>query len=292
MDWKPFLYGGLASMTAELGTFPIDTTKTRLQIQGQVIEASLKQLRYKGMFHAAFKISREEGIQALYSGIKPALLRQATYGTIKIGLYHWIKKILVNDSKNETLLSNMISGVSAGAISSSICNPTDVLKVRLQSKTHSSHYPPGLIASFAYIYQHEGFRGLYRGVGATAQRAAVVAGLELSVYDYTKKSLIDHNLLSDNVATHFLASFLAGFVGALGSNPIDVIKTRMMNQEISQSGVKNRIYRGSLDCALQTIRYEGFFALYKGFVPTFVRLGPWNIIFFMSYEQFKILERK
>ena len=144
------------------GTFPIDTTKTRLQIQGQVTEISLNQLRYRGMFHAVFKISKDEGFQALYNGIKPALLRQATYGTIKIGLYHWIKQLLVNDPKNETLLSNILSGVTAGAISSSICNPTDVLKVRLQSQTHSGHYQTGLMKSFAYIYQHEGLRGLYR----------------------------------------------------------------------------------------------------------------------------------
>lgn len=51
------------------GTFPIDTTKTRLQIQGgrcdtgQVITK-----RYRGMFHALFKISHEEGIRALYFG--------------------------------------------------------------------------------------------------------------------------------------------------------------------------------------------------------------------------------
>ena len=33
----------------------------------------------------------------------------------------------------------------------------------------------------------------------------------------------------------------------------------------------------------QTAKTEGFFALYKGFIPTFVRLGPWNII--VSFSQ-------
>lgn len=31
-------------------------------------------------------------------------------------------------------------------------------------------------------------------------------------------------------------------------------------------------------CCWQTIRHEGFFALYKGFIPLYLRLGPWNII--------------
>lgn len=51
-----------------LGTFPIDTTKTRLQIQGQKIDKSFSQLRYSGMTDAMIKISREEGLRALYSG--------------------------------------------------------------------------------------------------------------------------------------------------------------------------------------------------------------------------------
>lgn len=105
-DWRPFVYGGLASITAEFGkliaamicafwlvpkkkkepgvnkhwsdahahvylyagTFPIDTTKTRLQIQGQKIDQTFSQLRYRGMTDAFVKISREEGLRALYSG--------------------------------------------------------------------------------------------------------------------------------------------------------------------------------------------------------------------------------
>jgi len=35
------------------------------------------------------------------------------------------------------------------------------------------------------------------------------------------------------------------------------------------------------------VRTEGVLALYKGFIPNWLRLGPWNIIFFMTYEQLK-----
>ena len=50
------------------GTFPIDTTKTRLQIQGQKIDARHSQVKYNGMIHALYRIFREEGPSALYSG--------------------------------------------------------------------------------------------------------------------------------------------------------------------------------------------------------------------------------
>ena len=40
---------------------------------------------------------------------------------------------------------------------------------------------------------------------------------------------------------------------------------------------------------LQTVRTEGVMAMYKGFVPTWVRLGPWNIIVSLTHREKKIL---
>lgn len=87
--------------------------------------------------------------------------------------------------------------------------------------------------------------------------------------------------MGDTVYTHFVSSFACGLAGALASNPVDVVRTRMMNQK------GGALYQGTLDCILQTWRSEGFMALYKGFFPNWLRLGPWNIIFFLTYEQLK-----
>ncbi|KAG9492038.1 hypothetical protein GDO78_000519 [Eleutherodactylus coqui] len=219
-SWKPFIYGGLASITAECGTFPIDLTKTRLQVQGQVNDAKYKEIRYRGMLHALVRICREEGLAALYSGIAPAMLRQASYGTIKIGTYQSLKRLFVDRPEDETLVLNVSCGVLSGVVSSCIANPTDVLKL-----------------------------------------SAMTLLLTRS-------------------------SFTCGLAGALASNPIDVVRTRMMNQ--SSLGEMSG-YKGTMDCLLQTWRNEGFFALYKGFFPNWLRLGPWNIIFFITYEQLKKL---
>ncbi|KAG9349307.1 hypothetical protein JZ751_027750 [Albula glossodonta] len=249
VNWKPFLFGGLASVTAECGTFPIDLTKTRLQVQGQVSDSKYKEIRYRGMLHAFGRICREEGLRALYSGIAPAMLRQASYGTIKIGTYQSFKRLLVDNPEDETLIMNVLCGVLSGVISSSIANPTDVLK----------------------------------GVSLTAQRAAIVVGVELPVYDLTKKHLIISGYMGDTVYTHFLSSFVCGLAGALASNPIDVVRTRMMNQRAVLDGTCGG-YKGTLDCLLQTWRSEGFLALYKGFFPNWLRLGPWNIIVSFGYS--------
>ncbi|XP_066562748.1 kidney mitochondrial carrier protein 1 [Amia ocellicauda] len=287
LNWKPFVYGGLASVTAECGTFPIDLTKTRLQVQGQVGDSKYTEIRYRGMLHALGRICREEGLLALYSGIAPAMLRQASYGTIKIGAYQSFKRLLVDSPEDETLVMNMMCGVLSGVISSSIANPTDVLKIRMQAQ--GNVLQGGMIGNFIDIYQQEGTRGLWKGVSLTAQRAAIVVGVELPAYDLTKKHLILSGYMGDTVYTHFLSSFVCGLAGALASNPIDVVRTRMMNQRALLDGTCAG-YKSTLDCLLQTWRAEGFFALYKGFFPNWLRLGPWNIIFFITYEQLKKIE--
>lgn len=73
----------------------------------------------------------------------------------------------------------------------------------------------------------------------------------------------------------YSSSFTCGLAGALASNPVDVVRTRMMNQRVTSG---SPMYKGTLDGVMQTWKNEGFFALYKGFWPNWLRLGPWNII--------------
>jgi solute carrier family 25 uncoupling protein 27 len=49
------------------------------------------------------------------------------------------------------------------------------------------------------------------------------------------------------------------------------------------------VYRNSLDCLTKTVKAEGAMALWKGFFPTWTRLGPWQFVFWVSYEQFRRL---
>ncbi|XP_030748086.1 mitochondrial uncoupling protein Bmcp isoform X2 [Sitophilus oryzae] len=267
------------------GTFPIDTTKTRLQIQGQKLDLNHAQLKYNGMIDCFFKIVKQESFLALYSGIWPAVLRQATYGTIKFGTYYSLKRIILEHNKGKEHVSvNILCAVIAGAFSSAIANPTDVLKVRMQVQGTTGNV--GLVDCFKEVYTHEGISGLWRGVSPTAQRAAVIAAVELPVYDFCKNYLL--HLLGDSASNHFVSSLFASLGSAVASTPIDVVRTRLMNQrKLKNAGVAipHHIYKGTLDCFIRTFQNEGFWAFYKGFVPTLFRMGPWNIIFFVTYEQ-------
>lgn len=135
------------------------------------------------------------------------MLRQATYGTIKFGTYYTLKKLaserglLTDNDGSERVWSNIICAAGAGAISSAIANPTDVLKVRMQVHGKGTDQL-GLLGCFREIYKYEGVRGLWRGVGPTAQRAVVIASVELPVYDFCKLQLM--SAFGDQVANHFV----------------------------------------------------------------------------------------
>jgi len=125
----------------------------------------------------------------------PALLRQASYGTLKFGSYYWMQGVLGGTGASPAL--NVACAVTAAVLAASVANPTDVLKVRMQASTTRG----SLLTNFVDVWHLEGVRGLWRGVGPTAQRAAIIAAVELPVYDWVKHRLRER--LGDTTANHF-----------------------------------------------------------------------------------------
>lgn len=172
------------------------------------------------------------------------------------------------DTSVENPYINVTCAALAGAFSSAIANPTDVLKVRMQVQGKGIKRIP-LYNCFYEIYRTEGFRGLYRGVMPTSQRAMTIAAVELPVYDFSKDYLLD--TIGDHPVNHFISSFIASLLAAIASCPIDVIRTRLMNQRKifrsygSTSVTHSTVYfTNSFECLTSILRNEGAFALYKG----------------------------
>ena len=58
-----------------------------------------------------------------------------------------------------------------------------------------------------------------------------------------------------------------------------------MNQPIKDG--KGVYYNSSIDCLVKSVRNEGVLSLYKGFLPSYARLGPWSITFWLIYEKLR-----
>lgn len=240
--------------------------------------------KYKGLFSAMTTISREEGVRALYSGLAPGLQRQMAFASVRIGLYDAVKqgygKMLQVDPNQKNIGLRILAGITTGGAAVVVAQPTDVVKVRMQAQSKANPRYTSTISAYRTIAIKEGARGLWRGCLPNVSRNAVVNCTELVSYDLIKETLLQRQLLSDNIPCHFLSAVGAGFFTTLFASPIDVVKTRFMNSSNGQ-------YKGALDCAVKMYKEAGFRGFYKGCVPAFLRFGPWNVVMFISYEQLK-----
>ncbi len=96
---KRWAMAAVSAVTAEAATFPIDFTKTRLQLQNE-LGSGLKGMpagEKLGMVRMFSKIVQTEGLMAMYMGLGAAGLRQAVYGGLGIGLYAPVRKLVIGD---------------------------------------------------------------------------------------------------------------------------------------------------------------------------------------------------
>ncbi|XP_058099962.1 mitochondrial uncoupling protein 4-like [Magnolia sinica] len=293
MGVKGFVEGGLASIVAGCSTHPLDLIKVRLQLHGEAQTATIASSAPRmGPISVGYRIVRTEGLPALFSGISATVLRQTLYSTTRMGLYEILKSRWSDpDSATIPLPRKIAAGLIAGAVGAAVGNPADVAMVRMQA---DGRLPPeqrrnyrSVADAIRRMAKQEGVTSLWRGSSLTVNRAMIVTASQLATYDQVKEMVLEKGLMNDGIGTHVAASFAAGFVAAVASNPVDVIKTRVMNMRVGEG--EKPPYAGALDCAVKTVRSEGAMALYKGFVPTISRQGPFTVVLFVTLEQVRKL---
>ncbi|KAJ6843367.1 putative mitochondrial uncoupling protein 5 [Iris pallida] len=312
MGLKGFVEGGIASVIAGCSTHPLDLIKVRMQLQGEPapVASSLRpalafphssaalpgpvHLRAPprpGPLAVGAQILRSEGPAALFSGVSATVLRQTLYSTTRMGLYDVMKTRWSDDSGYLPLPRKIAAGLLAGGIGAAVGNPADVAMVRMQADgrlpaAERRNYRSAADA-IARMVRSEGLGGLWRGSSLTVNRAMIVTASQLSTYDQVKETLLRKGAMGDGLGTHVAASLAAGVVAAAASNPVDVVKTRVMNMKVEKGAPPP--YAGAVDCAVKTVRAEGPMALYKGFVPTVSRQGPFTVVLFVTLEQVRKL---
>ncbi|WOL19977.1 hypothetical protein Cni_G28779 [Canna indica] len=316
MGMKGFVEGGIAAVVAGCTTHPLDLIKVRMQLQGETVRYAPRAVRgaldaatgvaslprhpalrtppRPGPIALVAQILRTEGPAALFSGVSATMLRQTLYSTTRMGLYDVLKKKWSPSGDGAALPVHLqvAAALVAGAVGAAVGNPADMAMVRMQADgqlplAERRNYR-SVIDAIARTVRQEGLRSLWRGSSLTVNRAMIVTASQLVTYDQAKEAILQRRGAgSDGLGTHVAASLTAGLVASAASNPVDVVKTRVMNMKV-EPGRPPR-YSGATDCALKTVRAEGFMALYKGFIPTLSRQGPFTIVLFVTLEQVRKL---
>ena len=178
---KNIFCAGCAAVLTVFFIHPIDVVKTRIQLEsnkgnktgiGAVISGALD----------------KEGAGAFYKGIEPAVLREASYSSLRMGLYEPIKLIVGANSPGASVLRKFLAGALAGAVGCTAGNPFDILKTKMMADKD----PKGKgIAEYAgEIIKFQGFMGFYRGYTTNVMRAMVNNATSMACYDTIKTWMI------------------------------------------------------------------------------------------------------
>ena len=257
-----------------------------MQVQGE-LNTSVSGGRLNPL-QMGLKIIRDEplGVRGLFGGLSASMARQFVYSGTRFGTYDLLKKKLGETKDNPLELYVRVPvAMASGAFGALVSNPTDMAMVRMQA---DGRLPLAERRNYKNVFeaiyrtsQEEGILSMWRGCNASAVRALMTTIGHLAAYDTVKGFLISNTTyFDDSFKTHFVSSLGSAAVASILSNPMDVVKTRILNTPPGY-------YKGSLDCIYKTMVSEGPLAFYKGLVPTFIRQCPFVVVTWVTVEQVK-----
>lgn len=283
-----FLSGGIAAGFVRASLQPLDTCKTRLQASS--INPTLRNLS---------RLLFANGIPGLYKGVIPGVVGIVPAAAVYMLVFQSLKVRLGNQfprRKNDAVVA-----VSAGVgdVAASLVRvPCEVLKQRLQVGVYSN-----VFQALRTVSQAGALTRLYSGLAAQLARDVPYAAVEFVAYENLKAAMIrrhskpfmagkPHGPAAARIqqrlqerklprAQSFLVGGASGALAAIISNPMDVVKTRLMTQ-VQQGGVVR--YNGVAHAIGKIAREEGVIAFSKGIAPRIVAKTLQSALFFAAYE--------
>ncbi|WCJ21431.1 Mitochondrial substrate carrier family protein [Euphorbia peplus] len=152
------LSGAFAGGFATALTNPVEVIKVRLQMN-----TNQKQV---GPIAEMRKIVSEEGIRALWKGVGPAVVRASALTASQLATYDETKQVLIRSTPlEEGFYLHLLSSTVAGAVSTLVTAPMDMIKTRLMLQRESKRvggYKNGFHCAYQVMLT-EGPIALYKG---------------------------------------------------------------------------------------------------------------------------------
>lgn len=176
---------------------------------------------------------------------------------------------------------HVFAGICSGMTTSLVTCPLDVIKTRKQNATYLQH---GTWKSLQSMWTKEGLRGMYRGLTPTLVGYIPTYAIYFPLYHLAKQTwpTILHDA-QHPALVHVLSSMSAGVVSSGLTNPLWIIRTRLMTQDLHTK----HPYHGIFDAARRIWQNEGLRGMTKGLAAS--SLGVVHTAFYFPiYERLKL----
>ncbi|KAJ2481076.1 mitochondrial ornithine carrier protein [Coemansia sp. RSA 2131] len=187
-------------------------------------------------------------------------------------------------------IENLAYGSLSGMMGKFVEYPFDTVKVRLQ--TSETQVFSGTLDCLKQTWQHEGFRGFYRGL--TSPLLGAMAENAIAFYAYNRIQSAIRAVSHDSEAglslpQLFVSGALSGSICAFVISPVELVKCKLQVENVQgyASGgtqASRTKFKGPLSVVAHLLKTQGVGGLYKGILPTVARetlgVGFW----FGTYE--------
>jgi len=223
---------------------PFDVVKTRSQASGS---------KAFGSENVALRVLRQEGVGALWSGLRPSLLMTVPANVIYFSAYEHIRTAIASDGRRGSEdVAPVLAAAGAKLLASTATAPLELMRTRMQADRALAQ--EGIVGGATALVRREGLSALFKGLGPTLIRDVPFSCLYWLGYERLKLHLVQsqpppphqqqqHVSLSNS----FIAGGLAGAAATLLTMPLDVVKTRMQVAGVAQvAGVVSGVVSGPL----------------------------------------------
>ncbi|KAG7532284.1 hypothetical protein FFLO_03679 [Filobasidium floriforme] len=267
-----FSFGAFAGCTELMLLFPLDTVKTRMQLNTGKSQF--------GMIGMLKDIVAKEGVGRLYRGILAPFAMEAPKRATKFAANAFWGDVFTKKSTIPMTQSiSILTGCAAGATESFLVTPFELVKIRLQDKASTFTGPLDVIKK---TLARSGPLGLYVGMEATFWRHVSWNGGYFGSIFQIRSLLPKAESKSGELFNNFLSGSVGGAIGTVLNTPFDVVKSRI---QLHGTG------EWAFPALVRVVKEEGVGALYKGFTPKVLRLAPGGGVLLLVVEALTTITR-
>ncbi|KAK9944029.1 hypothetical protein M0R45_009613 [Rubus argutus] len=263
--------GGIAGAFTYFCLHPLDTIKTKLQTKGA---SDI----YANTFDAVLKTFQSKGILGFYSGISAVIVGSTASSAVYFGTCELGKSVLSKLPNYPPVLIPPTAGAMGNIVSSAIMVPKELITQRMQAGAKGRSWQVLL-----KIIENDGVLGLYAGYTATLLRNLPAGVLSYSSFEYLKAAVLSKTKQAQmEPIQSVICGALAGAISASITTPLDVVKTRLMTQNVNK--VAAVVHSGVSATVKQIVMEEGWVGFTRGMGPRVLHSACFSALGYFAFE--------